>query len=237
VGIAIDILVILFLVWSLVRGWRYGLLYQIGYLALMVVGYFVSRLLAGALGTPLAKALGVAPIVGSTVAFFVVLVIMLALGALLVRRITKDLVPDTSVLSAPNRLFGALVSGAKGALIAFVVLVFLVQLQRMTTNKVELPLGSSFTLRFASQHNFLERGAPGALAKIVWLAGTGDRDKLAADPRVQRLVAHPKAAALMSPDVLAAIGRHDYVALLSNDALWDFLEDPQVQAELDTIPW
>ncbi|MCC6621053.1 MAG: CvpA family protein [Deltaproteobacteria bacterium] len=235
-GIAIDILVILFLVWSLVRGWRYGLLYQIGYLALMVVSYFVARLLSGALGTPIAKALGAAPIVGSTIAFFVVLLVLLVIGSIVVRKITKDLVPDTSVLSAPNRLFGALVSGAKGALIAFVILVFLLQIQRIT-NKVELPIASSFTLRFAADHNFLERGSAGALAKIVWLVGTGDRDKLAADPRVQRLLVHPKAAALTSPEVLAAIGRQDYVALLSNSALWDFLEDEQVQAELEAIPW
>jgi len=236
VGIAIDILVVLFLVWSLVRGWRFGLLYQIGYLALMVVAYFVARLLAGALDTPLAKALDVAPIVAGTITFFATLLVLLAVGSFVVRRITKDLVPEDSVLSGPNRALGAVVSGAKGALIAFVILVFFIQLQRIT-NKVQLPIESSFTLRFASQHNFLEHGAAGALAKIVWLVGTKDQTTLAADPRVRKLIAHPKAAALMSPEVLGAINRQDYVALLANDRLWEFLQDEQVQDELDAIPW
>ena len=235
-GIAIDILVILFLVWSLVRGWRFGFLYQLGYLALMVVAYFAARLLAGALDAPIAKALDAAPIVAGTITFFGVLLVLLVLGSILVRRITKDLVPEDSVLSGPNRVLGALVSGAKGALIALVCLVFLLQLQHIT-NKVQLPIESSFTLRVASKYNFLAHGSSGALAKIVWLVGTGDKAKLAADPRVQKLLSHPKAAALMSPEVLVAINKQDYVALLGNAALWDFLEDKEVQEELDAIPW
>lgn len=235
-GIAIDFLVVLFLLWSVVRGWRLGLLYQIGYTALMIVGYFVARALSGLVDQPLAKALGTAPIVAGTIAFFVSLMLILAIGAFIVRRITKDLVPDTSALSVPNRALGAFISGAKGALIAFVVLVFFLQLQRIT-GKVAMPIESSFSLRFASQHNFLEHGSSGALAKVVWLIGTKDKAALALDPRVQKLAAHPKAEALLSPEVLGAINRQDYVALLQNKALWQFLEDPEVQAELEAIPW
>ena len=235
-GIAIDILVILFLLWSLVRGWRFGLLYQVGYLALMVLAYFAARLLAGVLDAPLAKAFDMAPILAGTIAFFGVLAILLVLGSILVRRITKDLVPDKSALSGPNRVLGALVSGAKGALIAWVVLVFLVQLQRVTRT-IQMPIESSFSLRFASDHNFLARGRAGALAKIVWLVGTNDMQKLALDPRVAKLLANPKAAPLMSPEVLVAINKQDYVALLQNQALWNFLDDEQVQEDLEAIPW
>ncbi|MFO0748060.1 MAG: CvpA family protein [Myxococcota bacterium] len=235
-GIAIDILVILFLLWSLVRGWRLGLLYQIAYTALMVVSYFVARGLASLLDQPVGKMLGIAPIVAGTVAFFVVLMLLLFFGALLVRRMTKDLVPDSSVLSVPNRAIGAAVAGAKGALIAFVILVFFIQLQRIT-NKIQLPIDSSISLRFASQHNFLEHGSTGALAKLVWLIGTKDKVQLAADPRVQRLIANPKARDLLTPELLGAVNRQDYVALFGNKALWVFLDDAEIQAELDAIPW
>lgn len=235
-GIAIDLLVVLFLVWSVVRGWRLGLLYQIAYLALMVVAYFASRLLAGALDKPVAKLIGAAPIVGGTLTFFVSLMLLLIIGAVVVRRMTRDLVPEDSVLSPPNRALGAIVAGAKGALIAFVLLVFLLQLQTIT-NKIQLPVSSSVSLRFVRENNFLDDTGLGSLTKLVWLASTKKTSDLAQDPRMQRIMSHEKAKALMTPELAVALNEQDYVALFNNDALWSFLEDPEIRAELEAIPW
>ena len=228
-GIAIDILVVLFLVWSVLRGWKLGLLYQVAYLALMVVAYFVSRMLAGVLDRPVARLLGAAQIVGGTVTFFALLLVLLFIGAILVRKMTKDLVPDDSLLSPPNRALGAVVSGAKGALIAFVVLVFLLQFQAIT-RKIDLPVQSSFALRFVSEHNFLANSSLGAFTKLAWLAAKKD-------PRLANLMKLDKAKALMTPEVMRALGDYDYVTLVQNPAFQDFLADPAVRAELEAIPW
>jgi len=236
VGIAIDILVILFLLWSLIRGWRMGFLYQLGILAFLVVAYFASRGLAALLEKPVAKLLGSSPLVAGTVTFFALFFVLGIVGAVFVRSITKDLIPDTSSLSGVNRVLGAVVSLAKGTLIAYLVIVLLLQVQKIAT-KTPFPWQSSAIASFVAKHNFLDRGELGALTKLVWLVSTRDLAQLAKDPRSQPLITHPKAKGLYTPEVLSAIQNQDYVTLLRNDALWDYLDEPEVQAALDKFDW
>ena len=230
-GIAIDIVVVLFLLWSLIRGWRVGFLYQLGHLALLVVAYFASRGLASILEKPVAKLLGSSPLVGGTLTFFALFVVLGFIGAIVMRRLTKDLIPDRSTLSHLNRFLGSATGLAKGALYAYLAIVLLLQIQRIA-DKTPLPWQSSVAARWVAQHNFLDRGKLGALVKLAWLVSTRDFATLAQDPRSQKLINHPKAKVLQSPAVLAAIANQDYVALLSNDALWDYLDEPEVQETL-----
>jgi len=235
-GIAIDILVILFLLWSLIRGWRMGFLYQLGILAFLVVAYFASRGLAALLEKPVAKLLGSSPLVASTVTFFALFFVLGIIGAIIVRSITKDLIPDNSSLSGVNRFLGAVVSLAKGALIAYILIVLLLQVQRIAA-KIPFPWQSSAIASLVAKHNFLDRGEFGALTKLGWLVGTRDLATLSKDPRAQKLMNHPKAKGLYTPEVLAAIQNQDYVTLLRNNALWAYLEDPEVQAILQSFDW
>ncbi len=235
-GIAIDILVVLFLLWSLIRGWRVGFLYQLGILAFLVLAYFAARGLASILDKSVARLLELSPLVAGTVTFFAIFFVLGLIGAILVRRITKDLVPDQSSLSSLNRFLGALVSLAKGALIAYLAIVVLLQIQRIAGN-TPFPWQTSVSARFVAQHNFLDRGELGALVKLGWLVSTRDLGQLSQDPRAQKLMSHPKAQGLYTPEMLSAIRNQDYVALFGNDALWDYLSDPEVQATLDTFEW
>lgn len=235
-GIAIDIIVILFLVWSLVRGWRVGFLYQLGILAFLVVAYFASRGLALLLDKPVAKMLGTSPFVAGLVAFVVCFFVLGIIGAILMRKMTKDLIPDRSSLSGVNRFLGAIVSLAKGALIAYIAIVLLLQIQRIA-DKTPFPKQSSYFATLVDKYNFLNRGEMRALTKLIWLASTRDLTTLGSDPRARKLMQHPKAKELYTPEVFAALQNQDYVTLVRNDALWDYLGDPVVQQTLDEFEW
>lgn len=234
-GIAIDILVALFLLWSLIRGWRLGFLYQLGHLAALVVAYFAARGLASMLEMPLARSIDMSPLVAGTVAFFAVFAVLALIGAVLVRKITKDLIPDTSGLSHVNRFLGAITGLAKGALIAFLAIVLLLQIVAVQQKN---PFQSSAIATWvAHNQDFIAQGRLGTLAKLAFVLGTRDIAELGRDARFQRLLAHPKASVLQSPEVLGAIGNQDYVALLGNDRLWEFLDDPEVRKTLAEFDW
>ena len=237
-GIALDLLVLLFLVWSLVRGWRLGFLYQIGQFAVMIVSYFVARALAGGLDRSVAKALQVSPVVGGVIVFFSAFLLLSLIGGFVVARITRNLIPKDTALSSVNRALGLIVAAAKGALIAYCALVLVIQATRMSPTASAQPFWrSSFTARFVAEHNALDRGEVGAFAKLTWLMATHDPIALATDPRFQRVLASPRAAVLTTPEFLGAIGNQDYVAIMRNDALWEFLKDADVQAALQEFPW
>ena len=236
VGIAIDILVVLFLIWSLIRGWRMGFLYQLGILAFLAVAYFVARGLTSLAEKPIAKMMGSSPLIAGTVTFFAIFFVLGLVGAIVARRMTKDLIPDSSSLSGLNRFLGAAVSLAKGVLIAYLAIVLLLQVQRIA-GKTAVPVQSSIAASYVAKHNFFDRGEVGALVKLVWVVSTRDPQQLMKDPRAQKLIAHPKAKVLQTPAVLAALASQDYVTLLRNDALWDFLDEPDVQETLATFDW
>jgi uncharacterized membrane protein required for colicin V production len=236
VGIAIDILVVLFLLWSVLRGWRFGFLYQVGHLAMLVVAYFASRGLATLFEKPIAKMLGLDPWLASTVAFFAFFIVIGVIGAIVVRKITRDLIPDTSALTYPNRTLGAAASLGKGVLITYLALVMLIQVQRITA-KTPVPWQSSHAARFVASRNFLDRTPLGRLAKLGWIFLKNDPETLAREPRMAILVTHPKAQKLLSADLLAAARTNDFVALLQNEALWDYLGEAEIKEALDSFDW
>lgn len=235
-GIAIDILVVLFLLWSILRGWRFGFLYQVGHLAMLIVAYFASRGLATLLEKPIAKMLGLDPWLASTVAFFAFFIVIGVIGAVVVRKITRDLIPDSSALTYPNRLLGAAASLGKGVLITYLALVMLIQVQRIT-NKTPVPWQSSYAARFVASRNFLDRTPLGRLAKLGWIFLKNAPEDLAREPRMAILVTHPKAKLLLSADLVAAARTNDFVALLQNEALWDYLAEPEIKDTLDSFDW
>lgn len=234
-GIAVDILVVLFLFWSLVRGWRLGFLYQVGHLAALIVSYFAARGIAALLERPLGSAIGSSPLVAGTIGFFTVFAVLAIVGAILVRKMTRDLIPDTSGLSQVNRFLGATASLAKGALISYLGIILLLQIAAIKHTNA---FGSSVVVTWvAKNQDFIAQGRLGAVTKLVWLLGTRDIVELGRDPRFQKLLAHPKASVLQSPEVLGAIGNNDYVALLSNERLWEYLDDREVRATLAQFEW
>jgi len=237
-GVAVDILVVLFLVWSLFRGWRLGFLFQLGQLAVIVIAYFVARGLGAVIAAPLVGET-LSPPVANTLGFFLVFITIVIVGAILLRKITRDLLSFSTGLGTFDRVLGIALGGAKGLLISYVVIVGLIMAHRMTGN-VPIPFGSSVTGRWVMQNNFLDSDdfpRAKALAKLVWLRTTRTDEELAQDPHVVAILNHPRSLALLTPEVLEAVGEGDFVSLLTNRALWAFLDEPDIQRHLNAIEW
>lgn len=237
-GVAIDFLVVLFLLWSLYRGWKLGFLYQLGQLAVVMLAYFIAKGLGPLLAEPLTSH-RLSPALAGAIGFFAVFLVVVIIGALLLRKVTKDLLSFSEGLGQADKVLGIVLGAAKGALIAYITVVGLIMANRMT-GKVPIPFASSITGRWVMQHNFLDsedfpRGK--ALAKLAWLLTTRSQEQLMADPDVQAIMLNPKAQALLTPEVIGALAHKDFVALFSNDAVWDFLDEPDVQQHLNAIEW
>jgi membrane protein required for colicin V production len=234
-GVALDLLVLLVVLSSALRGLRRGLVYQVGQLALLVVAWFIAKGAAGPLGRPVASFVGGSPVLGSALAFGGVLLAVVLVGhVVLLSQIGKASGED-SAASQLNRVLGCLLGASRGLLVSYVVVLMLVQWSR--GRGIEVPWEGSVSARFVSAHNILDGGAVGAFAKLSWLASTRPPVALATDPRLQRLMRRPDAQALLTPTFVGHLARRDMASLLGHGPLWDFLEQPEVQAELEAIPW
>jgi uncharacterized membrane protein required for colicin V production len=235
-GLAVDLLVVLLLCGSVIRGWQAGLLFQIAHLAVLIVCFFVARGLAPGLEKMVASSLGVPPLAAAALAFFGTFGVLAFIGGFLVRRMTRDLLPEASTLSQLNRMLGAAAGVAKGGLIAFLALVLLLQLTAL--DKRDHPLGSSRAATWVSQNqDFIVTGRVGTLAKLAWVVGTREPIELARDEGFQRLLRHPKGAVLTSPAVLEALSNKDFVTLMKNEALWALLDEAEVRRVVAAWPW
>lgn len=106
------------------------------------------------------------------------------------------------------------------------------------TGKLPIPFGSSISGRWVMQHNFLdseEFPRAKALAQIVLIKTKYSDAELAQNPHVQAILQNPKAQALLTPEIMRAVGEGDFVTLLSADEVWDFLDEPDVQQHLNAI--
>ena len=234
-GVALDLLVLIVVLASALRGFRRGFIHQLAQLALYVVAWFVARGAALPLGRPIASTLGVSPILGAGVAFVLVFLAVSVFGhVVLLSQIGKASGED-SAGSQLNRALGGAAGAARGLLVSYVVVLVLVQWSR--ARGVELPWQGSAAGRFVAGHNVLDGGEVGAFAKLTWLAATRTPVGLATEPGLRRLFARPDAQALLTPELLRALAAQDLPALMAHEPLWKFLQDPGVQTELAAIPW
>jgi uncharacterized membrane protein required for colicin V production len=234
-GMALDLLVLIVVLASALRGLRQGLVRQLAQLALLIVAWFVAKGAASPLGRTVASALGVSPIVGGAVAFLLVFLAVSIVGHVLLLSQIGKASGEESAGSQLNRALGGAVGASRGLLVSYVVVVMLVQWSR--AKGVELPWRSSVSGRFVAEHNALDGGEVGAFSKLAWLAATRTPEGLMAEPALQRLAAREDARALLTPELLRALAAQDAAALASHKPLWTFLQDSAVQAELASIPW
>ncbi|MFT7581274.1 MAG: putative membrane protein required for colicin V production [Myxococcota bacterium] len=235
-GIAIDILVVLFLAWSLYRGWKHGFLYQLGQMALAVVAYFAARGLGTLLADPITGA-GVHPNLAATIGFFSVFLIIFVVGGLFLRKLTKDLLSFSDGLSTVNRVLGIVLGAAKGALLAYLIMVGLIMAHRMT-GKVPIPFESSVAGRLVLQNNFLDSDdfpRAKAMTRFALYLSTHNETEVASNPHIQAILSHPKASSVLTAENLTAFAERDYVTLFASEEVWDFLDEPDIQEHLNAL--
>ncbi|MCB9787255.1 MAG: CvpA family protein [Deltaproteobacteria bacterium] len=236
---ALDILAGVVVLWGLVRGWLRGLLFQLGQIGMLAVAFVAARSLRGVVEPWLGDVFGARPMVRESLAFFLVFLVVAVIGTFIVRRFTSDLHRLSGTLTAGDRILGAAAGALKGALVAYLLVVALIMANQIT-GAVPVPYASSTTGRFVMSHNFLESEEfprAQALVKLGWLLGTRSAVDLVEDPHIAAILEHPKAQVLRSPEVMQALAASDWLALVGNEAIWDLLDEPDIQAHLEAIEW
>lgn len=236
---ALDILAGVVVLWGLIRGWLRGLLFQLGQIGMLAIAFVAARSLRGVVEPWLAEMFDARPMVRESVAFFLVFAGAFLVGSFLVSRFTSDLHRLSDTLTTGDRVFGAAAGALKGGLVVYLGVVLLI-MTNQTTGAVPVPYASSTTGRFVMSHNFLEAGdfpRAKALVKLGWLLGTRKAISLVDDPHIRAILEHPKAAVLRSPDVMQALAASDWLSLVGDEAIWDLLDEPEIQEHLEAIEW
>lgn len=235
----LDVLAAVVVLWGILRGGLRGFLFQLGQIGLLAVAYVGARGLADFVEPWIARVIDTSPLVRTTLAFFLVFFVVFALGSLVLRAFTKDLHEASKTLSSGDRILGAVVGGVKGVVVVYLAVVLLIMANQLTGH-VPVPYASSVTGRWVMKHNLFETEAfprARALVKLAWLVQGSGTGELLRNEHLQAILEHPKAAVLRSPEVVDAAIKGDWIELMGNDALWDLLDEPEIQDHLNAIEW
>jgi hypothetical protein len=229
-------------------GFLSGFWMQIMRLAVMVGAYLLAPLLGQPLGPPLAKALGIPPLVGvaaaTFLAFLALYLVLSTVGWAILRRRRKA--KDEATAKRRQRwdsLAGAGLGMLKAGLLCYLILCGLVLVEapiRDSLRSAEVGYERSAAVAFVRQHNLLSRlhlPVVGDLAALSRLShDPAFREKVAKDPKVQRLLQHPKLQGLLGDEaILRASEAGDPAALLANPRLNLAFQDPEVRQLLSEI--
>ncbi|HOX45627.1 MAG TPA: CvpA family protein [Myxococcota bacterium] len=229
-------------------GFLSGFWMQIMRLAVMLGAYLLAPVIGQPLGLPLARALGIPPLVGLAAASFLAFIgLYLVLGTVgwaILRRRRKA--KDEASAKRRQRwdgLAGAGLGLLKAGLLCYLILCGLVLVEgplRDALRGSELGYERSVAVAFARQHNLLSSlhlPVVGDLAALSRLSHDPTfREKVAKDPKVQRLLQHPKLQGLLGDEaVLRASEGGDPAALLGNPRVNQAFQDPEIQKLLSEI--
>lgn len=233
---ALDVVVLIVVLLGALRGLAQGFLFQLGQLAVAILAFFLARW-GGGLVAPHLEHLGASPQASGLLAFLLVFLVIYVVGGIFVSLATRPIRRSDRTLGWLDRSIGALLGTAKAALLVYVAVVALVVVHR-TTGKLPLPYDASETGRWVLAHNVLESDAFPRVRATVKLGAVLQRrsaGQLAHDPHMLAILTHPKAAFLSSPDMVDAMKRGDWVTVLGDERVWELLDDPEVQRQLDAI--
>ncbi len=229
-------------------GWISGFWMQAMRLAALVAAYLLAGLVGRPLGAWLAGGLQIPPllghVMGTFIAFLLIYMVLATVGWGVLRRLRRRRSADKARRrrlwdSAAGSLFGM----AKAGLILFLLLNAVTLLEKRLSGPLrsaELGYDQSLVVALAREHNVL-RGmhlpVVGDVEALSRLSSDPEfRRKVADDPKVQRLLAHPKIKGLLgNRSIVEASERRDVSALMANPQLNEVLEDPEVRALLEDI--
>jgi uncharacterized membrane protein required for colicin V production len=235
----IDLVVALLVGVSLFRGWVRGFLFQLGQAAWALASFLVARTLGPSLeGTVID--LGAAEHMANTLAFCAVFVPVFAIGSFIIYRVTREFHESVKGLTSMDRFLGMTLGGLKGCLLVYIGFVVLIMSHRLGGH-LPVPYATSASGRFVMENNFLDSDefprarALKAIVKLGYLTSTAGPAELIRDPHFRAILTHPKAECLRSQEIMGALIRQDWVAVLSNEEVWDLLDEPEIQEHLNAI--
>lgn len=231
-------------------GFFTGFWMQVMRLGALVLAYLLAGVIGKPLGPSLGGALGVPSLVGSLIgtglAFILLYAILSTGGYVFLRRWERKRMKDDEdqpVRRTWERAAGAALGGAKVFLVLYLVLCMAVlaekPLSRVLGHRFSA-LSDSIMAGFARNHNMLSGlhlPVVGDMANLGKIA-TDPRmhERLARDPNMQNILAHPKIKHLLDdPALVSAARRNDIASILANPRLNAALEDPEVRELLSKI--
>ncbi len=222
----IDLLVLLVLGTAALTGAASGALRQCVGLGAAILGWLAARHLAAPVAEGLSRWLpGVLARAAAPVLLFAGIYALGTLAGALALRATGI---SGAVRGPADRGLGALLGGAKGALVAWVLLSALLLAADGTSRAFGLDLRRSDFVALGARHDLLDRLDPeraSALRRVLRAARAAERaGRATSDPEARRLLQDPRVRALVEKDgeVDGAEARR-------------LLEDPEVRALLERL--
>lgn len=235
------------------RGWRLGIVRQALSIVSLGVAY-IAGLLFGEYLIPVLRSLGYPDRILSIIgAAFIVMVVYLSLGLLSTVLFKRTSQQSVGLVKFGFGAGGALLGAVFGVFIVFVVAIVV----RLAGSLVEaelrpnssVPPANPMAVRLAGMKRSIEQSpvapiiekvdpVPDAvysiLGKISRLtASASSMEKMAAEPDVRRLSAHPKIAALRDdPDIQHALRNGQLLSLLRHPKLVEAANDPELMKQL-----
>jgi len=235
-------LVILFGVLGFLSGF-WGQLIRLGAL---IGSYLLAGPVGKAIGPSLARSLEISPLIGvvlgTLLAFLLLYAALSITGALVLRAIRRR---RGLGQGKPrwDRIAGAALGVAKTFLLLFLALNALVLMEKpagKVLDNADLGYRDSVMVSLARDHNLLSGihlPVVGNLETLSRLASDPEAQRrLAEDPKVKQLLAHPKVRRLLGdPALIEASEGQDVSALLANPRLAELIGDPEIQQLLSEI--
>jgi len=231
-------------------GFFTGFWMQVMRLGALVLAYLLAGVIGKPLGPSLGGALGVPSLVGSLIgtglAFILLYAILSTGGYVFLRRWERKRMKDDEdkpMRRTWERAAGAALGGAKVFLVLYLVLCVAVLAEKPLSRVLghrSRALSDSIMAGFARNHNMLSGlhlPVVGEMANLGKIASDPRiHERLARDPKMQQILAHPKIRSLMNdPGLVSAAQRNDIASILANPRLNAALEDPEVRELLSQI--
>ena len=231
-------------------GFFTGFWMQVMRLGALVLAYLLAGVIGKPLGPSLGGSLGVPSLVGSLIgtglAFILLYAIFSTVGWVLLRRWERSRMKDEE--DKPRRrtwerAAGAALGGAKVFLVLYLILCVAVLAEKPISKILgsrSRALNESVMAGLARDHNMLSGlhlplvGDMANLGKIA--TDPKIHERVAKDPKMQEILAHPKIRRLMAdPALVSAAQRNDIASILANPRLNAALEDPEVRKLLSEV--
>lgn len=229
-------------------GWLSGFWMQLMRLGAFVVAYLLAGLIGRPLGSALAEGFSIPLLLGQAMgtflAFLGLYLVLSTIGWSILRRRRRTKDPEKVARRKTwDSLAGCGFGMAKAGLILYLLLSAVTLMEARLAGplrRADVGYDKSLMVKVARDHNLLGSLHLPVVGDIEALSRLGSdpafREKVARDPAVQRLLAHPKIKGLLGDRSLVGASKsRDVSAMMANPRLNKALEDPEVRKLLGEI--
>jgi hypothetical protein len=182
-------------------------------------------------------------VAGSAVAFLVLYLVFSTIGWSVIRSFRRKKIGEEQRRRVWDRSLGALFGAGKTFFLLYIVLCGLVLVEKPLNRVVQgedLGYRDSVMVSFARSHNLLAGLHLPVVGNVEAMGRLANdpafREKVANDPKIKKLLEHPKFKALLGdPALMQEAQVDDLSGLLANPKLNEALEDPEIRKLLSEV--